>query len=132
MGNLIGVMLHCRQKGQAAIIGKQSHIRRWERANISAIAGVFPLTVDNQQDGSIDIQDIEGLLEDCKDSEVDSHIMKVQLICLESSQNYCGGKVLSIDYLQEVKKVANKYGLKMHLDGARLLNGCSYLGIEPK
>lgn len=74
---------------------------------------------------------MEELLVDCEGSEEDSHIMKVKVICLESSQNYTGGKVLSRSYLEEVKSMATKYDLKLHLDGARVLNSCIHLGVEP-
>ena len=42
-----------------------------------------------------------------------------------------GGKVLSKTDIGEIKRIADKHHLKMHLDGARVLNAASYLDIDP-
>ena len=42
-----------------------------------------------------------------------------------------GGKVLTKNDIAEVKRIADKYKLQMHLDGARILNAASYLDIDP-
>ena len=33
MANLVGIMGHCPEKGDSVIIGRESHLRRWERGN---------------------------------------------------------------------------------------------------
>lgn len=45
MANLVALMLHCRNKGDSAIIGDMTHINNWERGNIAAAAGVMPVTI---------------------------------------------------------------------------------------
>jgi threonine aldolase len=45
MANLISIMMHCRQKGDATIIGDMSHINNWERGNIASAGSVFPVTL---------------------------------------------------------------------------------------
>jgi len=42
MANIIGLMAHCRQKGDAAIIGSLTHINNWERGNIAGLGGIMP------------------------------------------------------------------------------------------
>jgi threonine aldolase len=54
-----------------------------------------------------------------------------RVIALESSHNICSGRVLPLDYIKKVKKIAKKHKLRMHLDGARGLNAVTYLGVEP-
>ena len=43
-----------------------------------------------------------------------------------------GGAVLPIEYMKRAREVADKHGLKLHLDGARVLNAVTVLGVEPK
>jgi len=43
----------------------------------------------------------------------------------------CGGRVLSLDYIDRVGALAKKYNLKLHMDGARLFNACSALNESP-
>jgi threonine aldolase len=34
----------------------------------------------------------------------------------------CGGRCLSVEYTEKVGEVAKKYGIKLHIDGARIFN----------
>jgi len=42
MANVVGLMAHCRKKGDAAIIGHLSHINNWERGNIATLGHIMP------------------------------------------------------------------------------------------
>ena len=46
--------------------------------------------------------------------------------------NNMSGKVLRMDYIKKVKKIAKKRKAKMHLDGARSWNASVFLGLEMK
>ena len=41
MGNLISLMLHCREKGDAAIIGDMTQINNWQRGNVAAAGSIM-------------------------------------------------------------------------------------------
>ena len=41
----------------------------------------------------------------------------------------CGGTVLSLDYLDRLKELADSRGLAVHLDGARVFNAATALGV---
>lgn len=45
------------------------------------------------------MQKIESAVRD----HTDFHQPKTQLICLENTHNYCGGRVLPLDYHREVR-----------------------------
>ena len=62
----------------------------------------------------------------------DEHIVEIQGISLESSHNNCNGKVLRMDYINKVKKIAKKKKAKLHLDGARSWNASLFLGLSMK
>jgi threonine aldolase len=51
-----------------------------------------------------------------------SHFPRTRLICLENTHNRCYGSFLTLDYVRQVRALADKYGLKIHLDGARVFN----------
>ena len=59
MANLVAVMLHCRERGDAALIGDKSHINNWERGNIATCGSVMPITLKNDIDGTIPHDEIE-------------------------------------------------------------------------
>ena len=45
MANLVNLMLHCKQKGDAAVIGDMSQINNWQKGNIASAGSVMPITV---------------------------------------------------------------------------------------
>ena len=60
------------------------------------------------------------------------HFPRTRLICLENTQNRCGGAVLSAEYTQAVAALAREHGLALHLDGARIFNAAVALGVDAK
>ena len=60
-------------------------------------SGVHPRALPNNADGTIDL----SLLRSKVRSE-DVHYPVTRLICLENTHNYCGGKVLPLQYLDQV------------------------------
>lgn len=51
------------------------------------------------------------------------------MICLE---NTIKGRAVSLEYMKQIKTVADKYKVPVHLDGARIFNAAIALNIEVK
>jgi threonine aldolase len=49
---------------------------------------------------------------------------ETKLICLE---NTWFGNAVSLDYMKKIKEVADKYSVKVHIDGARIFNALASL-----
>ncbi|KAK6165966.1 hypothetical protein SNE40_022768 [Patella caerulea] len=127
MGNLISVMAHCQTRLLEAIVGSQSHILLYEVGGLSHFGGVQLRPVLNKADGTFDLDEVSNMIRD----EGDIHQPNTALICLENTHNKCGGRVLPISFLQQVKELTKKHDLKCHMDGARLLNAAVYMDREP-
>jgi threonine aldolase len=119
MGNLIALLVHC-QRGEEAIVGSLSHIYLNEAGGMSALGGIQPCPVKNQKDGTLALDDILASIR----SE-DVHHPVTRLICLENTQNICGGIPLTTDYTRQVGELARKHGLLLHVDGARIFNAAA-------
>jgi threonine aldolase len=52
----------------------------------------------------------------------DVHAAPTGVICVENTHNRCGGVVVGDDYVAEVAGIAQRIGVPVHLDGARLFN----------
>eukprot|EP00455_Lapot_gusevi_P011791 TRINITY_DN15506_c0_g1_i1.p1 TRINITY_DN15506_c0_g1~~TRINITY_DN15506_c0_g1_i1.p1 ORF type:complete len:355 (+),score=102.36 TRINITY_DN15506_c0_g1_i1:83-1147(+) len=126
MGNLISVLVHCEARGSEAILGASSHIFVYEQGGLSQIGGVNPHTVPNQPDGTLRIEDILHAIR-----PTDDHFPTTKLVCLETTQNKCGGRVLKPEYIEAVGNLAHQHGLKLHIDGARIFNAITKLGVVP-
>src|SRR5690606_26089613 len=51
------------------------------------------------------------------------------LICIENTQNVCGGVPLTVEYTRQVGEVARRAGLALHIDGARIFNAATALNV---
>ena len=117
MANLIAVLTHC-NRGDEVILGDKSHIFYYEAGGISAFGGIHSHQLKNNDDGTININDIKTSIR----ALGNDHFPKTKLICLENTHNACYGSPLNAEYFHDVKKVANKHDLSIHLDGARIFN----------
>ncbi len=126
MGNLISVLSHC-GRGDEVILGNQAHIFRYEAGGISALGGVHSHQLQNQDDGSLLLGDIESAIR-----WNDAHEPRTKLIALENTQNRCGGSVLPLDYTDQVGEFAKERGIALHLDGARIFNAAAALSSPAK
>jgi threonine aldolase len=126
MGNLISILSHC-ERGDEVILGDQSHIFLNEVGGLSALGGIHPHIIKNEPDGTLDLKTIEQ-----KIRTSDIHYPPTRLITLENTHNYCMGSPISPEYMRQVGNLAQKYNLKIHIDGARIFNAAIALKLDVK
>ncbi len=125
MGNLSSLLTHC-GRGDEVILGDKAHIFNHEQKGASALGGVVYNPIPNQPDGTLRLEDIEDAIQ-----PDDIHVARSRLLALENTQNFCGGVVLTPEYIRAASNVAKSHGLSVHMDGARVFNAAVALGIEP-
>ena len=125
MGNAIAVLTHA-GRGQAVIVGDESHIYHYEAGGPSTLGGSPFWVVPNNADGTLALDKVEASIAD----ESDEHVAATALLCLENTQNRCGGRVLSADYTHAVASLAHAQGVAVHVDGARIFNAAVALGTS--
>lgn len=132
MANLLAIMVHCHQRGAEAICGDLSHTLLYEQAGAAQIAGVQLVTIKNETDGTFCLNEMQRKLrvyEDC-------HEPITSLVIVENTHNMCGGKVLPLEWLNELaticKNPAKTNGKKiaLHMDGARVFNAAVHLKVS--
>jgi threonine aldolase len=126
MGNLVSLLAHC-NRGDEIILGDNSHTFYSEQGGAAAIAAIHPRTIPNQIDGKIAVKDIEAAIR-----PDDIHHPLSRLIVLENTHNRRNGSPLEVAYMRSVKNLADKYKLKIHVDGARIFNAAVALNVNPK
>lgn len=112
-GNLLAILSHC-QRGEEYIAGQQAHCYRYEAGGAAVLGGVQPQPLEFEKDGSLDLARVAAVIK-----PDDNHFAITRLLCLENTQS---GKILNLDYQAEAADLACEYGLKLHLDGARVFN----------
>jgi len=125
MGNLIAILAHC-QRGDEMIVGAAAHTFKYEVGGAAALGGVHPYTVPFQPDGTLALDDIRHAIRDYSDI----HYPRTRLIGLENTNGSLGGLPLTAEYTRSVRDLADAYGLKIHLDGARVWNAAAALHCD--
>ncbi len=127
MGNLVSLLTHC-ARGDEAIMGDHCHTFLYEAGGASALGGIHVHTVPNLSNGMLDPADVEEAVRDPRNQ----HFPRSRLVCLENTHNRCGGAVLTPAQMATIREVAQRHGLKVHLDGARIFNAAVALGVDVK
>lgn len=119
MGNLAAVLTHC-GRGDEVILGDKAHQFIYEAGGMAALGGVQPRTVPNNDQGEMDLAQIEAAIR-----PDDVHHPVTRLIAYENTHNLCWGSVVSQTFEEGLRLLADAHGLAIHLDGARLFNAAA-------
>lgn len=123
MSNLIAVLNHTRS-GEEIIVGGESHIFWYEVGGASALGGVVMRTVANDEYGQMELNTVEEAIRTETTNQPNT-----SLLCLENTNNRCGGTILTPEYTSSIAGLAHEHNLRVHLDGARIFNAAVALGI---
>jgi threonine aldolase len=122
MGNQVAVRMHT-EHGQEVICESRGHLMDWEMATVSAFSGCQLRTVYADR----------GILTWPLIRQVISRGLhfraRTGLIALENTHNMAGGTVMPLEVAEEIWAGAADAGLPSHLDGARIFNAATALGI---
>lgn len=122
-GNQLAILTHTR-RGHEVILGKNNHIVIHEVGASAVIAGVQLRTLDTKN-GEMNPKDVEEAIR-----VDDIHEPETGLICVE--QAHGSGAVVPLETLKEIKQIAEKHNIPVHMDGARLFNAAVALGVTAK
>jgi threonine aldolase len=125
MSNLVCLLVHC-GRGEEFILGDKQHTYIYEAGSSAAVGSIHPQVLPSNEDGTLDPERIEAAIR-----PDDDHFPRTRLIALENSHNVLGGRVLSLEYVQQVRAIADRHQLKLHCDGARLWNAAVALQEAP-
>lgn len=128
MANLAAVMTHCNERGCDIIVGDNSHFNLWEQGNVSQIGGIYCKQIRNNEDGTFDLEKFESMISD----HTDCHCSTTKAVCIENTHNQCGGRVLPISFIENLRQICDRYDVRIHLDGSRVMNASIASGKSVK
>ncbi len=126
MANQIAINVHC-QPGDEIICHADSHIYLYEGGGIAANTGASVRLLSGDR-GRVTAQSVL----DAINNPQDIHLATTKLISLENTMNKGGGSCYELSEMTAINDIAQKQGLKMHLDGARLFNAIVAKNQSPK
>lgn len=124
LGNLTSLLALC-PRGHEAIVGDQSDLYNYEAGGVSVVGGIVLHPVATAPDGTLPIERLRRAIRDGSDYQC----APAAAIVVENPHCYAGGRVLSLDYLREVRALADAHGIAVHMDGARIFNAQASLGV---
>lgn len=124
MGNLAAVLAHC-DRGDEILIGDESHIFWYESAGPAAVGGISPRTLATSRWGTYDLDEVGHAIREPRPG-----YPRTALLCVENTYNRCGGVAVPLDHLRDLRAVADRYGIPIHMDGARIFNAALTLGVS--
>jgi len=124
MANLCGVCSQTRH-GDEIIAHSESHFYFYETGGFAAVAGCSVRFVPGRR-GIFGPEVIEP---NVRPNQI--HFPRTSLVVIENTHNRGGGSIWPVDQVRAVCDKAHELGLRVHMDGARLMNACIALGVEP-
>ena len=115
MCNAIAFTVHCR-RGDAVILDRYAHPALSEAGGPAVLANVLLSLIDAPR-GRFTADDVASHL-----STGSNHASRTSLISIENTTNMGGGAIWSLDELAKIRALADQHDVRVHMDGARLMN----------
>ncbi|MDT4965026.1 MAG: threonine aldolase [Pseudonocardiales bacterium] len=116
LGNQLGIRLLV-APGYELVCDSLAHLARAELGAAAVFSGVTFRTWKATR-GLLDVDAIAELIA----PDAGPYLVSTAAIAVENTHNFGGGTVQAPDQVQAVADLARRYGLGLHLDGARLWN----------
>ncbi|MCH8977781.1 MAG: aminotransferase class I/II-fold pyridoxal phosphate-dependent enzyme [Armatimonadetes bacterium] len=125
MANQVALATHT-SPGDSVLFEDEAHMVYYEAGALAVVAGVVCRSMPST-DGVVDPAEIERRMLSWSE-----HTPGTTLACFENTHNRHGGAATPVGHHAEYRRIADKHGMKIHLDGARVFNASVALGVDVK
>lgn len=125
MANLLGLMSQSKP-GETMLIHETGHAYRFEAGNVAGLAGLMTRTLQGEL-GKLTPETVKPHLV----VNDNAHFSKPAVLSLENTTNMGGGNYYTPDEFEVLYGMAHEAGVKVHCDGARIMNACVAAGVSP-
>lgn len=125
MANQLAIHVHCRP-GDELICEERSHVFFYEGGAIARLSGTQVRTL-TAPDGFPEPDQVRAVVR-----ADDPHYPRSRLLVIENTHNMAGGRVADAARVAALAAAARAAGMRVHVDGARLMNASVALGCSPR
>jgi len=111
--NLVAMLAH-NARGEEILLGEEYHIFCAEAGGVSALGGIIMHPLATDASGGLALEQVMAAIK-----EDDPHLPITRTLALE---NTVSGQVQDPEHHRRLAEAVRAQGLKVHLDGARLMN----------
>ncbi len=123
MGNQISLNVHTSPSDEI-ILERTAHVFVYESGSAAGLSGLQLNLIEGNK-GVITPQQVEEAIRPASAY----YMPRTKVIEIENTHNVAGGTIHPIENIKAMRKLADKYNLAMHLDGARIWNAHVETGI---
>ena len=124
-GNLVSILAHT-ERGNEVILEATSHVYLYEVGSMATVGGILPKTVPGNM-GVLSPDEVEKVIRG-----KNIHYPEQILISIENTHNMAGGTCWKPSQIKAISEVAEKHGMRVHMDGARIFNATIALNVDVK
>ncbi|MFN0035084.1 MAG: threonine aldolase family protein [Saprospiraceae bacterium] len=124
MANQIALKVHTRPLDEV-ICDEMSHIYQYEVGGYAFHSGIA-VNLLKGQNGILTAEMVEAAIKPLQD-----WLPRSTLVVIENTCNKGGGSIYPIERIRDIRRVCQKNGLALHLDGARVFNALVETGDSP-
>ena len=124
MANVLAIRAQTHH-GDEVICDETAHIFLFEVAAHAAVSGVQLRTLPGER-GRLSPEQVDRAVR-----PPNIHHPVTRLIELENTHNRGSGSIYPVELVAEIAAVAKRHKASIHIDGARLMNACVALGVQP-
>lgn len=122
LANTTAILTYC-NPGDKVLVDKILHIYKSEKVVFDkSIGQLTPVFYRLNEKHKPDIVNLRHLMQE----------NNIKLLCIENTHNFSGGVCMNTYELKEIHKLAKEFNVHVHMDGARLFNASTGLGIDAK
>ena len=126
LANLLAVRALVRP-GEELLCEAAAHVARAELGAHGAVNGITMRTWSHPQ-GYVDTAAVEALLA----PDLGPFFVATRAVSVENTHNFAGGRVQPVERLDALRELADRHGIGVHLDGARVWNASVATGLPPR
>jgi threonine aldolase len=125
MCNEIALRLHARPGGDELLLDRTAHPVNSEAGGPAQVSGLMIRTLDGDG-GRFTAAQLEAAIR----PPGNRYMPRSRVVSVEQTSNLGGGRVWTLENIRGVLEVAARFGLRTHLDGARVLNAVVASGVS--
>jgi threonine aldolase len=115
MCNAIAFCLNA-NRGEAVVLDREAHPNQSEAGGPAWLANVMLRPVEGPR-GIFSVDQVRPWI-----SKGGTHAARTAFISMENTTNRGGGAIWPLERLAEMRALADEHGMRLHMDGARLMN----------
>jgi threonine aldolase len=124
MCNEIALRLHAQPGGDELLLDRTAHPVNSEAGGPAVLSGLMIRALDGDG-GVFTAAQLEAALR----PPGNRYMPRSRVVSVEQTSNLGGGRVWPLSTVESVLEVARQYGLRAHMDGARLMNAVVASGV---